>query len=741
MNDDEAASLRLAMMLQQADAEEAGYVNYGGSFSEMFASDEEYENDDTWKPQQKKKPAAAKKTPAKKKPIPRPKKTPVSADAAIATEATLEIPIPATGSTPDRSPRLHPSGAHSAESQGAGAESEFNTGKFTDDEVKLFLEGLEIHGRDWPKVNIIQRGATTLPIRGSVLGGDAYASFGGVEIPPTLTLPSFPVLAKKLVAHIKTRNANAIRSYAQKYFIRLYRDNLPLPNKVRESGGGYTLSGKELDPESAAAKPYLKARKTQDVPCQDPPPPEFGLPKEKTSDGLAPVPIEKRRSPEEAVLDNQENEAQQQKRRRSNGPSVAVAAAAAAAAAVTTAVATPTALAAAVAAPSAEPVAPVRKPDVPLPVEGPTEYQKNRPRRIGPLARAKKRTYLEDEHSLLPCHNFSGKFGSDVEDSQPFDLRVERKALVVMDLHAHLMETEVIGYLAGKFDPEKRELSVHAALPVSRDDDRTGNNPLVNVEADSVSLVATAELAHSMGFILVGWYHSHPVFNTNPSDMDVGTQLFHQSVFGNQIETQGAGEGAEKSREEDSGEGAAGAATEGTHTCRDLSRPMGQPFVGAIVGPYDPKLATAKSSINWFMVSKKQRSDADIPRKLQENLDGDEAIARDGVEEVEVDKMIRLINECGASTADRTNFGGNWRGDRRPETRREKMLKSLRAWALGSMKPAFADPDAAAPDASAEPAAAAASKEGHVPFEKVLSRIEAEIGAWVAPAVEDPMVE
>lgn len=37
----------------------------------------------------------------------------------------------------------------------------------------------------------------------------------------------------------------------------MFRDHIPLPAKIRESGEGYTLSGKPLDPNSAAAKPYL----------------------------------------------------------------------------------------------------------------------------------------------------------------------------------------------------------------------------------------------------------------------------------------------------------------------------------------------------------------------------------------------------------------------------------------------------------------------------------------------------
>ena len=45
-------------------------------------------------------------------------------------------------------------------------------------------------------------------------------------------------------------------SHAQKYFIKLCLKGERLPAKVAESGTGYTLSGKPLDPESAAAKAY-----------------------------------------------------------------------------------------------------------------------------------------------------------------------------------------------------------------------------------------------------------------------------------------------------------------------------------------------------------------------------------------------------------------------------------------------------------------------------------------------------
>jgi hypothetical protein len=61
-----------------------------------------------------------------------------------------------------------------------------NSGKFSDFELSEFKIGLELYGRDWVKVS----------------------------------------------AHVKTRDANAVKSHGQKYFIKLFRDNLDLPAKV-----------------------------------------------------------------------------------------------------------------------------------------------------------------------------------------------------------------------------------------------------------------------------------------------------------------------------------------------------------------------------------------------------------------------------------------------------------------------------------------------------------------------------
>ncbi len=61
---------------------------------------------------------------------------------------------------------------------------------------------------------------------------------------------------KACASHIGTRDTRSVASHAQKHFIKLCLKGERLPAKVAESGTGYTLSGKALDPESAAAKAY-----------------------------------------------------------------------------------------------------------------------------------------------------------------------------------------------------------------------------------------------------------------------------------------------------------------------------------------------------------------------------------------------------------------------------------------------------------------------------------------------------
>jgi len=51
-------------------------------------------------------------------------------------------------------------------------------------------------------------------------------------------------------------DARAFTSHAQKFLIKLAIAGKPVPPKVAETGQGYTLSGKPLDPTSSAARAY-----------------------------------------------------------------------------------------------------------------------------------------------------------------------------------------------------------------------------------------------------------------------------------------------------------------------------------------------------------------------------------------------------------------------------------------------------------------------------------------------------
>jgi hypothetical protein len=69
----------------------------------------------------------------------------------------------------------------------------------------------------------------------------------------------------------------------------------------------------------------------------------------------------------------------------------------------------------------------------------------------------------------------------------------------------------------------------------------------------------------------VGWYHSHPTFPVWPSAIDVYNQQIQQVARSQR-------------------------ATNGCAT----------PYIGAIVGPYDQKNASAQCAMSWFYVENKR---------------------------------------------------------------------------------------------------------------------------------------
>ncbi|XP_067453588.1 histone H2A deubiquitinase MYSM1 [Thunnus thynnus] len=172
-----------------------------------------------------------------------------------------------------------------------------------------------------------------------------------------------------------------------------------------------------------------------------------------------------------------------------------------------------------------------------------------------------------DPFQLIPCRYF----GEDVQE--PFQVIVCAETLLIMDMHAHVSRGEVIGLLGGTFNKEERVLKICAAEPCNSVS--TG----LQCEMDPVSQTQACDVLSSLGFSVVGWYHSHPSFHPNPSVRDINTQDQFQSYF---------------------------------------SR-GGAPFIGMIVSPYDPANPSPHSQTTCLLVKESQEPSG--PQKLPYRFD------------------------------------------------------------------------------------------------------------------------
>nr|XP_019936051.1 PREDICTED: histone H2A deubiquitinase MYSM1 [Paralichthys olivaceus] len=172
-----------------------------------------------------------------------------------------------------------------------------------------------------------------------------------------------------------------------------------------------------------------------------------------------------------------------------------------------------------------------------------------------------------DPFQLIPCRYF----GEDVQE--PFQVIVCAETLLIMDMHAHVSHGEVIGLLGGTFNEKDKVLKICVAEPCNSVS--TG----LQCEMDPVSQTQACDVLSSLGFSVVGWYHSHPTFHPNPSVRDINTQDQFQSYF---------------------------------------SR-GGAPFIGMIVSPYDPANPSPHSQTTCLLV--KESKEPSGPQKLPYRFD------------------------------------------------------------------------------------------------------------------------
>ncbi|XP_019356766.1 PREDICTED: histone H2A deubiquitinase MYSM1 isoform X2 [Gavialis gangeticus] len=124
-----------------------------------------------------------------------------------------------------------------------------------------------------------------------------------------------------------------------------------------------------------------------------------------------------------------------------------------------------------------------------------------------------------DPFQLIPCCLFTA------EKQEPFQVKVASEALLIMDLHSHVSMAEVIGLLGGRYSEADRIVEICAAEPCNSLS--TG----LQCEMDPVSQTQASETLAVRGYSVIGWYHSHPAFDPNPSIRDIDTQAKYQSYF------------------------------------------------------------------------------------------------------------------------------------------------------------------------------------------------------------------
>jgi len=130
-----------------------------------------------------------------------------------------------------------------------------------------------------------------------------------------------------------------------------------------------------------------------------------------------------------------------------------------------------------------------------------------------------------EPHELHKYQCYKSQFG----EEQPFKITVSPLAVAMADLHAHMSTIdEVIGLLIGSWDNDEKILRVSCAKPCAHL--ANGEDTTINVEMDPASeleiraWIETKEASKFCGVqkpTVVGWYHSHPVFEPIPSTKDI----------------------------------------------------------------------------------------------------------------------------------------------------------------------------------------------------------------------------
>eukprot|EP00127_Corallochytrium_limacisporum_P005108 Clim_evm14s199 gene=Clim_evmTU14s199 len=437
------------------------------------------------------------------------------------------------------------------------------------------------------------------------------------------------------------RDPRNIASKAQKWFVKQYVERKPLPEVMgKTTGFGYTLSGKPLDPQSTALSKFGGSKYLKEKDKFSPPPQDgTKLPEWESITTVLPA-----------------EEVEEMKRQRTANCEAGK---------VFDKEASEKAKAAEAAArenqdPNGQP-GPVKTVKA-IPTKSRRQRWEEHQKIVGrfvtkneekPPTREKKERRAKTQatgfmnldsqgHShnalmMVQCTQYA-------EDTQPFAVTVAPWVDFVMDCHAHLAMSEIIGFLAGTWDAETATLTVQEALPCRS---LALGTTETSVEVDPADEVRVRDLIAEKGYRCVGWYHSHPTFKPIPSLRDVENQHNYQMLFN-----------------------------------RDNT--FDSPFVGAIVSPYDRDLPTMHSKTSWFYVAPGQRDSAmvlNMKNSLDATIDPDEVYDKiNSLCDICVGALERIhsLAEVWRMEGPNMDLDGREDGDQVPRTISEKMNFSLR---------------------------------------------------------------
>lgn len=240
---------------------------------------------------------------------------------------------------------------------------------------------------------------------------------------------------------------------------------------------------------------------------------------------------------------------------------------------------------------------------------GQTEYSRGRTRRTATTRFVAAPT---TELTFVRCSHYHGKPGSGQLLCQPFQVFVHSSVYALVDVHSHLSKAEVMGFLAGRWDSEKKVITVLEAFP-----GKSLVDGATECEMDPVTEVDLRASIEKKGYKVVGWYHSHPTFQALPSSCDIDNQANYQALF------------------------------------RD-NKSMSEPFIGLIDSPYDDHNPSETSRFSWFYV--------DTPKLSKEAKHVETQLIRDTdlTDDVKA-TMMKLISNKDVSSSKAIDFHAKWR--------------------------------------------------------------------------------